>query len=135
MNVLFIYTNINGTHDDTFAFGLASLVAITKREGYSARVLIIHSEDEYKKIHDALHEEHFDVVALTSVSSQYMYVKNIAELVKQISPETVVFCGGAHPTVSPGSVLESEAIDAFFIGESDYSFVEVLNKIQNNQPY
>ena len=135
MNVLFIYTNINGTHDDTFAFGLASLVAITKKQGYKAKVLIIHSEDEYEKISDALNKEQFDVVALTSVSSQFMYVKNIAEMVKRIFPETAVFCGGAHPTVDPRSILECQAIDAFFVGESDYSFIEVLNKINNHLPY
>jgi anaerobic magnesium-protoporphyrin IX monomethyl ester cyclase len=56
-------------------------------------------------------------------------------MIKRISPKTVIFCGGAHPTVDPKSILECQAIDAFFIGESDYSFVEVLNKINNNQPY
>jgi hypothetical protein len=35
MNVLFIYTNINGAHEETYAFGLASLVAVAKMGGVS----------------------------------------------------------------------------------------------------
>ena len=30
IKVLFIYTNINGLHDDSYAFGLASIVSVTK---------------------------------------------------------------------------------------------------------
>jgi radical SAM superfamily enzyme YgiQ (UPF0313 family) len=133
MNVLFIYTNINGAHEETYAFGLASLVAVAKTRGYCCKVIIARSRNDYEKILAAIENFSPAVVALTSVSSQFSFVKEIAALVKIKNKSITVVCGGVHPTVVPESILETDAIDAFFIGESEIAFIEFLKKVQKKQ--
>jgi anaerobic magnesium-protoporphyrin IX monomethyl ester cyclase len=135
MNVLFIYTNINGAHEETYAFGLASLVAVAKKSGYSSKVIIARSHTDYEKILAAIETFSPAVVALTSVSSQFSFIKEIASQVKKKNKSIIVVCGGVHPTVMPESILETDAIDAFFIGESEISFEEFLNKVQEQQDF
>jgi len=133
--VLFIYTNIDGTHEETYAFGLASIVAISKKKGYSAKVLIIKKNDDYKAV---THEISFFkpcVVAFTSVSSQFGFVKEIAQEIKEQFPGIITVCGGVHTTIFPESLLETNALDAIFRGESEYVFIEFLDKVEQNLPY
>jgi hypothetical protein len=70
MNVLFIYTNINVAHEETYAFGLASLVAVAKRDGFACKVTIAKTRKDYAAILQEIATFSPAVVALTSVSSQ-----------------------------------------------------------------
>jgi radical SAM superfamily enzyme YgiQ (UPF0313 family) len=135
MNILFIYTNINGAHEETYSFGLASLVAVAKKSGFDCRVIIVNTRNDYEKILSEIQNFSPAVVALTSVSSQFGFVREIASLIKKVNNSTILVCGGVHPTVVPESILETDAIDAFFIGESEISFVEFLTKVQNEQNF
>jgi hypothetical protein len=48
MDVLFIYSNINGFHEDSYHFGLASIVvSVTKEEGHNVKVSIISDEMDF----------------------------------------------------------------------------------------
>ncbi|MBN2735036.1 MAG: radical SAM protein [Methanomicrobiaceae archaeon] len=135
MNVLFIYTNINGTHEDTYAFGLASLVSMTKKEGHNTKVLIVDNTNEYNDILSAISQFKPDLVGLTSVSSQFQFVKEITSIIKKHYPEVITVCGGVHSTIFPECILEADSLDAVFRGESEYSFVELLEKIEKKESY
>mgnify|MGYP001319776827 CR=1 FL=1 len=41
LNVLFVYTNIDGFHLDNYHFGLATLVSITKNLGHNCKVELL----------------------------------------------------------------------------------------------
>jgi radical SAM superfamily enzyme YgiQ (UPF0313 family) len=135
MKILFIYTNINGEHSGTYSFGLASLIAISKREHHSVRLFIVKNKSDYPALTDTVSNFNPDVVALTSVSSQYTFVKEIADQIKSSHPNCIIACGGVHPTISPESILETGAIDVFFIGESELSFIDFLKKVEANVNY
>lgn len=135
MNVLFIYPNINGDHEDTYAFGLASIVSITKSSGHDAKVIIVKMEQDYSKVIECISAYKPHVIGFTSVSSQFNFVKEMAAQIKEESPDTIVVCGGVHPTINPECVLESEFLDGVFVGESDNSFIEFLENIENNGFY
>lgn len=135
MKILFIYTNINGFHDNCYSFGLASIMSITRAKGHEVKILIIKSKDEYSKIIAEIGDFKPKVVGFSSVSSQFNCVKELAQLIKTQFPETIVICGGVHPTINPECVLESEFLDGIFTGESEYSFIEFLQNIENNRPY
>lgn len=131
MNILFIYTNINTTHEETYSFGLASLIAVTKQEGYIAKVLIISTPCIPL---DVLFSFNLDVVAFTSVSSQFGYVKEIAGQIRQLFPKTILVCGGIHTTLFPESILGT-SFDVIFRGESEGAFIEFLGKVDKKLPY
>jgi len=135
MNVLFIYTNIDGTHDETYSFGLASIVAVTKQQGYTARVFIVKSRAEYSLLYDVIREFLPSVIAFSSVSSQFRFIKEIAESIKERFPQIILVCGGVHTTIFPNSLQECHALYGVFRGESEYAFLEFLDRFAQGRPY
>jgi len=135
MKILFVYTNINGFHADGFADGIAVMMSVTKKAGHDIRYLRIFEKSEYFLINETVKEFKPDVVGFTSVSSQFSVVCELATIVKKISPKTINVCGGVHPTLYPECVLETINIDSVFVGDSEYSFLDFLNKLKNNQSW
>ena len=44
-------------------------------------------------------------------------------------------CGGVHPTLNPDTLLQSEQIDGFFVGEAEIAFGDFLDKVKGNKNY
>ena len=135
MKVLFIYTNINGYHADAYADGLAVMMSVTRKAGHDIRYERILEKYDYPLIDKAVKEFKPDVVGFTAVSSQFSVINTLADVVKKISPKTINVCGGVHTTLSPQCVVESKSLDAVFVGEAEYSFLDFLEKIKNNQSW
>jgi radical SAM superfamily enzyme YgiQ (UPF0313 family) len=135
MDILFIYTNINGTHEETYAIGLASIVAISKKEGHNVKVIIVKNREDYSKIFKEISIFNPRIVAFTAVSSQFNFVIEISEVVKKVKSDIITVCGGVHPTIFPECVLDAPYLDGIFRGESEYSFVEFLQKVDQNKSF
>jgi len=135
MRVLFVYTNINGFHYDNYHFGVASLVSSTIKAGHDAKVVVLTEKEHYAQVAEAMKSFQPGVVGFSSVSSQYIFAKELAGLVKSISPSTLTVCGGVHPTLSANSLLECPELDGFFRGECEIAFVDFLNKLERKESY
>ena len=135
MNVLFIYPNINGFHEDTYSFGLASIVSVTKMSGHNVKVIIVKDKHDYSKVFECVSMFKPHIVGFSSVSSQFSFVKEMAAGIKDISSNNIVVCGGVHPTINPDCVLDCEFLDGVFVGESEDSFTEFLEKVDNEESY
>ena len=84
MKILFVYTNINGFHADSFGDGVAMIMAVTKKAGHDIRQLQIFNKSEYPKLNEEIKNYQPDVVGFTSVSSQFSFVAELAAIVKKI---------------------------------------------------
>ena len=135
MRVLFIYTNINGAHDDNYAFGLASILSSTRAAGHETDILIVKTREEYSKVTDSLESFQPQIVGFTAVSSQYCFVKELSKIIKQRTPETICVCGGVHPTINPDCIAECDALDGIFRGESEGPFVDFIRAVENGKDY
>ena len=134
MNVLFIYTNIDGTHEETYSFGLASIVAVTKRLGHTAKVIVVRSRNDYKNIYNTVRDFSPEVIAFSSVSSQFRFVNEIVDVLKRTYPKKIMVCGGVHTTIFPKALLSSH-LDGVFVGESEHAFEEFLRRVAAGRPY
>ena len=68
-----------------------------------------------------------DVVGITMHTGTYKSVKNIAEIVKEISKGIPVIVGGPHPTLDPeGTLADDNNIDFAVRGEGEYTFLELV---------
>ena len=130
MKVLFLYTNINGFHADGFGDGIAQIMSVTKKAGYDIANMQIFEKSEYSQLEDLIINYRPDVVGFTSVSSQFSYVLELTDIIKKISQKIITVCGGVHTTLYPQCVLENKNLDAVFIGESEYPFLDFLKKIE-----
>ncbi|RJP27184.1 MAG: radical SAM protein [Candidatus Omnitrophota bacterium] len=135
MNILFIYTNINAYHSDYYSFGLASIISVTKASGHTARLSIVNSFNDYRMVLREIDEFNPQVIGFTSVSSQFMFVNKLAAKIKEKYKDTIIVCGGTHPTINPDCLLESRDIDGIFIGEAENSFIEFLQKIESGDDF
>lgn len=135
LKVLFVFPNINGTYEESYSFGLAAIVSITKKSGYNTKVVYVNTRSEYQ---DVLHEIatfNPQVVGFSSVSSQFNFVTELAALIKKKNPHIITVCGGVHSTINPACILESKDLDGVFVGEADHSFIEFLEKVENKYDY
>ena len=135
MKVLFIYTNINGQHADSFADGIAMIMAVTKQAGHEIKMVQIFDKKEYPEFTKEVKEFKPDVIGFTAVSSQFSFVIDLSKLAKSISPKIINVCGGVHTTLYPQSITESKALDAVFIGDGEGPFLDLLKKIESNQDW
>lgn len=135
MNIMFVHQNINAFDFDDYHVGLAYIVSMTVREGHDVRVLSVTNKSGYALLIDEVKSFKPVVIGFSSVSSQFVFVKQMSAMVKKLFPEILIVCGGIHPTLFPSALLETKDIDGFFIGESEFSFVEFLGKIENGDCY
>lgn len=135
VKVLFIITNINGFHEIPYSFGLCSIASYIENRGHSAKILSICNENEYNKLTEEIYIFNPQVIGFTTVSSQFTHVKDISKLIKNINKHIFIVCGGIHPTLYPDALLESAAIDGFFVGESEIAFGDFLDKLRGDKDY
>jgi radical SAM superfamily enzyme YgiQ (UPF0313 family) len=135
MNVLFVFTNINGTNDECYSFGLASIISMTRASGFNPKVTYIKKKSEYPRILNEIASFKPQVVGFSSVSSQFSFVNEIATIIKENAPHVLTVCGGVHPTINPACVVESKNLDGIFVGESDYAFIEFLENVESKKTY
>ena len=67
-----------------------------------------------------------DVVGLSAMTYEAGCMHEVAALIKQARPETVVVAGGPHPSVADEDVLADPNIDYVVRGEGEYTFTELL---------
>jgi len=135
MKLLFVYTNVDGCHEDNYAFGLATIVSVARKLGHECRVELITERMMFDGVIGRFDEFDPDLVGFTSVTSQFSVVKELAGRMKGRKESLHTVCGGVHPTLWPDSIVEAEAIDFFVIGEGEHAFAELLGKLERGQPY
>ncbi len=135
MKIFFVYTNINGFHADSFGDGIAQIMAVTKEAGHDIRQIQIFQKSEYSQLSEIVKDYKPDIVGFTSVSSQFSCVVELSDLVKKISSKIITVCGGVHTTLYPQCILESKSLDAVFIGDSEYPFLNFIEKVKNNETW
>jgi len=92
------------------------------------------SRDYGKVVLNVIKKNIPDVVAFSVNSSNVNYVKKIARLLKQKYPAILIVFGGIYPTLLPEIIMQCPEVDAICIGEGERSFLDYLNKLdQNNE--
>ena len=136
MKVLLIYPDLN-VHV-SFPIGMSLIASVLAAHGHSTR--IIHYNEE---IGNPLDLDDLDaqigrfepeLIAFSSVSNQYKYVKIIAAHIKKKYDVPTVL-GGVHGTITPGSVLLGGDIDIVVMGEGELAIVELTKKLENKEDY
>ena len=91
MKVLFCYTNINGWYEDSYSFGLAHIMGVTRAAGHEIKLVSILNKKGYQEVTDTFKEFKPEVVGFTTVSSQWSFAVELATLLKEINPICILF--------------------------------------------
>jgi len=132
MKILFVYPNIVESPKD-ISTGLAVLASIAKRAGHEISLIDSTFGISDLEITEKIKAFNPDLVAITAATNDFEYSCHIASLIKQIKKIPVI-AGGFHPTIAPDEVISKDCFDMICIGEGENSFLELLQKMQKNNP-
>jgi radical SAM superfamily enzyme YgiQ (UPF0313 family) len=131
MHVLFIYPNTFSGYFDIPGFhsGIAQISSVLKDNGHKTSLIVANSEISRRDISKLFLKIKPDIVAFSSTTHQYSYVKQYARFIKEFS-DIPVICGGIHATLCPYEVLSCKHIDIACIGEGEYPMLDLANCLE-----
>jgi radical SAM superfamily enzyme YgiQ (UPF0313 family) len=132
MKVLFIWTDA-GTRlrPTSLHVGVAYLSATLKAAGHQTSLLRLYdflSKDEFSRALDK--ETKPGLLAVSTMTSQFEYCKQLATWAKEKWPEVPVIFGGHHPTLAPEEVIAVPAIDMLCRGEGEDAMLELVRVLE-----
>lgn len=133
MNVFLILPKINSGCQ--WNVGLAFISSMIKNAGHNVSLFeISYYPKGTSSLLDKIKEFNPDVIGITANSHQFFYAKEIAKDIKK-NFNVPIFVGGVHAILKPESITESHYIDGVCIGEGEFSFLELVNRIKKRKDY
>ncbi|MBU4293584.1 MAG: B12-binding domain-containing radical SAM protein [Actinobacteria bacterium] len=135
MKVLFVYPDINVKGGAlSYHFGIGSLSAVLKKEGHETALQYLYGSYDIKALLEKIEQFEPGILAITSVSFQYKYIKKMLAETKNIHGSKIfTICGGPHISLAPQELRKTEGLDAICIGEGEYPLLELANKLQSGE--
>lgn len=87
-----------------------------------------------EEIKNKLLEVKPSIVGITSMFTMHSKgAHDVAKIVKEALPKTLVVFGGSHPSALPDWVLQDANVDIVVIGEGEVTFMEILEKYEKGE--
>lgn len=115
-------------------FGISFIATSLINAGYDAHILVLTPETDIRKtIKCYIEKRNPRLFCLTSVSSQYPLIRDIARTIRSIDDSIYIILGGHHASLNPGSTIKESCFDALCIGEGESAVVEYASQIQEGK--
>lgn len=116
--------------------GLAYIAANLEKYGYPVKILDCPALNiGIKDLETELKKDNYGIIGLTMLTPMYSKVKQSAEIIKRILPESKIIAGGAHATALPKETLNDiKPIDFICIGEGENTMAELAEALEHNKP-
>ncbi len=134
MKVSLAYLVIHSPQDTGYNYGVGYVSAALRQGGHRPDIAILTTRDDIRRFAEHVRRRRPGLIGLSATTSQFRYVPEIAEAVKEAS-EAFVVCGGPHPTLQPKCLEETPALDAILRGEGEQPMRELADALEQGQPY
>ena len=107
-------------------FGLSQVASYIRGQGHAVRLAVLVSDTpaaSLKRLDAVMEEFQPEVVAFTSVSTQFGFVEQIAGHLRESWPKMVLVVGGVHCTLEPERAIAGP-FDAVCVGEGELPLTE-----------
>jgi len=108
--------------------GLMQISAMAKQRGDETYLTVLSRED----ILDKIKKIKPDIVAYSCTTGEHKYYANINKKIKSYSRNIFTIAGGPHATFFP-EFIEQTDLDAICIGEGEYPFQELLERLERGK--
>jgi radical SAM superfamily enzyme YgiQ (UPF0313 family) len=136
MRVLLIYPDLN-IHVN-YPLGLGIISATLKDYGHQTRILHFNEEIESPLDLSFIEKNIIDfqpqLIAFSSVSNQFQYVKKVADYIKH-HWKLPTLVGGIHATIAPQKVLQNDSIDFICRGEGEFAMLDLITRLAKGEDY
>lgn len=134
-SVLFINPPNNTAPPETLdpPLGLSYIASILIKMKHDVYGIDLNFEKNARgKLNKLFNKKDIDIVGLTSVTSNYNYVKKISEYIRKMSQNVLIMYGGTHATFNKEKILsENNSIDLVVYGEGELTIQEVIKNYPN----
>ena len=114
-----------------FPLGICYVVSETHRAGFDYDIFDLRVDPKTdEELVELAKSGQYDVVAMGYMSHGYYLIKNLCEKMKQALPNSKVIVGGTVATPMPEKFLNWTKADVAVIGEGEYTFVEILQRLK-----
>jgi radical SAM superfamily enzyme YgiQ (UPF0313 family) len=115
-------------------YGLFALGAQALRAGHQVKVLNL-SAYPWSRVEEVVAKLDADVYGMSCWTANRRGVKLVADLIKRVHPDAKVIVGGPHATpLGPELLRAYGAVDVVSIGESDLTFLELVDRVSRGEP-
>lgn len=136
MNYLIVAPRMTTTNEQYYPFpmGIAYVSSSLKATGRKVVTLNITYKQETTRqlLERYIMENDIDVLAVGGLTTQYLQVKEIINLAKEIKPIIVTVVGGGIITSDPIAAMQAlENVDYGIIGEGEITICELADALEN----
>src|SRR4030042_14947 len=135
MRILFVYTDINtmGFGSRSYHFGIGILSAMLKRHNHQTSLYCMQGSYKIGPLIRKITRFKPDLLAFTSDSTQFIYIKKILKGIKHLKIFSIL--GGAHVSLRPQCLSETDGLNAICKGEGEYALLELVDALENKKDF
>ncbi|MDH4027465.1 MAG: B12-binding domain-containing radical SAM protein [Nitrospirota bacterium] len=127
MKVTFLITSFNSKA--RYHPGIANLSAVLKQAGFKTDMLNVNRLD-YSLIEDHIRATDPKIIAASTNTHQYPYIKQILEFIGGKYSHIKTICGGVHPTLDENTINDIKGLDAICKGDGEKPLLEYVRSIE-----
>lgn len=137
MKIVFINLSLRpGSKRKHLPIGLAYVMTAAKRAGFEFDFTDMDIVDmSFDHLKGILEKESYDVYAFGCIVTGFKYVRKAGEIIKSISPNSIIIAGNSVATSIPTILLEYTDVDILVMGEGDITIVDLLKNIEERRDY
>lgn len=114
-----------------FPFGIGYIASYLLKKGVQVEILDVLGKClTIENVKEELAKSKADIVGITAMSSQYLYVKGLSKYVKETLNIPIIL-GGALATHSYKTVMENTDVDICVIGEGEFATHEIIENLND----
>lgn len=133
MNVVLIQPQSRNPSLKVPPLGLGYITAVLKSNNVEAKIVDLNIENI--DLNAYLSREKPEVIGISSIVTNARKALEIAETAKRILPRSYVVMGGPYPSMIGDRLLaRHRAVDAAVVGEAEFTFLELVKRLQDGQP-
>lgn len=135
MKVLFIYTDIGISCG--YSCGIGVLSAYLKQHGHETKLIHVSDELDYPmdidRIVNDVKEYNPGLIAFSSVTNQWFYIKTIAKFIRHTTDIPIVV-GGHHANAAADQIIKEKSIDFVCKGEGEIPLLDLVERLERSEP-
>ena len=116
--------------------GCLQLLAYLEKEGFDIDYMdCTLNENPWRDLEEKVRREKPDVVGISVICTAFIYDGiNVANLIKAVSPQSMIIMGGEHPSFMAEETLRNcPALDYICVGEGEVTLTEFLRAVERKE--
>ena len=130
MTIYLTYLLIDSHFTHGYNYGLGYIASVLKKDGHLIKYIPLRDSNGLVDFYQNIIDEKPRIIAFSATSSQFPFLREITQNIKEISDAFLV-CGGTHTTLLPNSIESIPELDAIVIGEGEYAMQELAKALEN----